>query len=168
MRNVFEVAGLGTGLGTAGAKMSKSVGAPGINMDSGVKALAPTSAPATAEQPPMTPEEEAALAAEQAPETVEQLPEPQELEYDKLGAPNKNKLTGHIIRRDGKEYVLDWDAEFEVYKLVEPETLRVRTRIRPNSVSTVDFRSGTVVKEAIADIRNGIPVGSLISKLLNG
>ncbi len=145
MDGLFEVEGLGKGLGSVGAKMSKAAGLPGVNVGSNVKPVQPSNTSGgQEEQPQMTPEEEAALAAEDGPEVVEKLPKPEKLTYDKLGAPDKHKMRGHIVRRDGKDYVLDWDDEFEVYKLVDPDTLRVKTRVRPSSISTVDFRSGTV------------------------
>ena len=173
MYYLSEVKGLGKGLGSIGAKMSKAAGMPGMDVSANTKPVQP---PAPKEEPakeeaPMSPEEEEALAAEQGPEVVEQLPEPDKIVYDKLGAPNKSKLTGHIVRRGDRDYVLDWDDEFEVYKLVEPETLRVRTRVRPASISTIGFRAGTIkkaVSEAVSRITSGAPVSSLVSRLLDG
>lgn len=177
---LFEVTGLGKGLGSAGAKMSKAVGLAGVDVSpgSGVKALQPPAQKAeepeagAAPEAEMTPEEEAALAAEEGPETVEKLPKPVKLEYDKLGAPDKSKMTGHTVRRDGRNYVLDWDDDYEVYKLVDPDTLRVKTRVRPESVSTIDFRSKTIresvtwaAQEILAGATPSIAVEVLLEEL---
>lgn len=172
MGEIHEVVGLGKGLGSIGAKMSKSAGMAGMDVTSNVKPKQPPQpAAAPAEQEAPSEEEAAALAAEEGPEMVEKLPKAVKMEYDKLGAPDKHKLLGHIVRRDGKDYVLDWDEEFEVYKLVDPETYRVKTRVRPASVSTVDFRSGTVreaLEGAVFDILDGDEADKLVDKLLYG
>lgn len=173
-KDLFEVTGLGKGLGSVGAKLSKSAGLPGVNVGSNVKALQPEKPPGPEGEEEVSSGEAQALDAEiaqQGPEMVEQVPKPVKLEFDKLGSPDKRKLIGHLVRRDGKEYILDWDADYEVYKLVDPDTLRVKTRVKPTSISTVDFRSGNMreaLAEAITHILSGNSVDWLVDTLVDG
>jgi len=172
--DIYEVTGLGKGLGAVGAKMSKSAGMPGLNVGSNVKAIQPEQTPGPEGEEPVTPGEAQALDAEiaaQGPEMVQQLPDPEPLEYDKMGSPDKHRLVGHVVRRDGKEYVLDWDQDYDVYKLVDPETMKVKTRVKPASVSTVDFRSGTIreaLQGAIFHILAGDSIDWLVDVLVDG
>lgn len=174
-KNIQEVTGLGKGLGSVGAKLSKSAGMPGLNVGSNVKAIQPDRQPGPDGEEPITPGEaqalDAEIAAQQGPEVVEKLPNPEKLEFDKLGAPDKHKLIGHIVRRDGKEYILDWDEDYEVYKLIDPETLRVKTRVKPSSISTVDFRSGTIreaLSKAVGAALNGHSIEQIVTELVSG
>jgi len=173
---INEVTGLGKGLGSVGSKISKSAGLPGLDVSSNTKALAPPQQAQPQEAPPdaqgappedFIPGEE----EEQGPETVEKLPKPEELKYDKMGSPDKHKLVGHTVMWDNREYVLDWDDEFEVYKVVDPETLRVKTRVKPDSISVVDYKEESIrdaISEAVGCAAQGIPIESLVEHLLDG
>lgn len=187
---IFEVKDLGKGMGPVGAKMSKSVGMPGESVKNKnklvkkpgqtspkktpvpkePKGMTPDAAP---EAPPEDPDSAAEEMVDTGPELVEKLPEPEKMEFDKLGAPNKHRLIGHIVRWGSKEYVLDWDDEFEVYKIVDPETLRVKTRVRPDSISTVDYKSESYsftdpIRKALYDSYNSVPMDEIVDGLLNG
>lgn len=185
---LVEVKDLGKGMGPPGAKMSKAMGMPGVSVKNKNKLVKnpsqtyPKKTPVPKEPKGMTPDSqeeappEAPDGAEEemvdtTPEVVDKLPEPETMEFDKLGAPNKHRLIGHIVRWGSKEYVLDWDDEFEVYKIVDPETLRVKTRVRPDSVSTVDYKTEALkdaIRTAVYESYTGGSIDSIVNDLLNG
>jgi hypothetical protein len=186
--HILEVKDLGKGMGPPGAKMSKAMGMPGVSVSNKNKlvkepgATSPKKTPVAKEPKGMTPDAEGEAPQEApdgaegemvdtAPEVVEKLPDPEKMEFDKLGAPDKHSLVGHIVRWGSKEYILDWDDEFEVYKIVDPETLRVKTRIRPDSISTVDFKAESLqssIRTALCESHKGVPVDQIIDGLLDG
>jgi len=165
-----EVQGLGKGLGSVGAKISKSAGLPGVDVSTNTKPLKPPQqAPQQQEAPPEdvppgdVPPEEMPI-EDPGPETVEELPKPEKLEYDAFGMPNKERLIGHTVNFDGREYALDWDPDVSVYKLVDPDTLVVRTRVKPSQISTVDFRES--IEDALRRVEYGVPPGVVVEQLL--
>lgn len=192
---LFEVKDLGKGMGPVGAKMSKSIGMPGVSVANKNKLVkkpgqtSPKKTPVPKEPKGMTPDtskepseepkkeveaaspEEGGEVLDTGPEVVEKLPDPEDIKFDKLGAPDKHHLIGHIVRWGSKEYVLDWDYEFEVYKIVDPGTLRVKTRVRPDSISTVDYKVESMrnaIKMAIHESYEGTPIEYLVDNLLIG
>lgn len=171
-----EVAGLGKGLGSIGQKIAKSQGMPGADVSNKTtKALPPNggtpkAAPgaeggaAAADVPP-----EAMEPIDTTPETVESLPKPEPMKFDRLGSPDKFHLKGHLVKWGGQDHILDWDDEFEVYKIVDPATLRVKTRVRPDSVSTIDYKPESLaVKDALEGIHSGASIEDAINALLDG
>lgn len=172
LQKLNEVKGLGKGLGAVGAKISKAAGGAGIDVSSNNKPLdpskaqepkgaqaqggAPEDAEGAAEDPQAQPGEEP---IDTSPEVVETLPEPEEMQFDRLGSPDKNHLIGHIVRWGSKEHILDWDDEYEVYKLVDPDTLRVKSRVKSDSISVVDYEKETV-KEALDTAVGWITAGA--------
>jgi len=176
---VHEVKGLGKGLGSVGAKISKAAGGAGIDVSSNTKALDPNSAQDPKGEQPQDAQgaaedpaaEQGAEPVDTGPEVVEEIPEPEEMQFDRLGAPDKNHLIGHVVRWGSKEYVLDWDDEYEVYKIVDPATNRVKTRIKPDSISTVDYKKETVkeaLDSAVSWIASGADPNECIDFLLDG
>ena len=174
---IREAEGLGKGLGSIGAKISKSAGLPGVDVSGGSKALSPNSSGGTSGTTPklsggsgnagMPPEGQEPI--DTTPETVEALPEAEPMEFDRLGSPDKNHLTGHIVKWGGKDHILDWDADYEVYKVVNPITLRVKTRIKPESISVIDYKPETVkesILRAVDDILGNASVDYLVDRLL--
>ena len=124
---IKEAQGLGKGLGSAGAKISKSMGLPGVDVSTNAKPLPPggsggapgtgkasSGAEGTAGLPPEGPDP-----IDTTPEVVEELPEPEPMVFDRLGSPDKYHLRGHIVKWGGKDHVLGWDDDFEVYKVVD-------------------------------------------------
>jgi hypothetical protein len=166
-----ELQGLGKGLGAYGSKMSKSMGAPGLK-------VSPTN---SAKTPPSQSSAGKAIAAadDQAPvevagpEVVSSLPKPEPLKLDKMGMPDKDKLVGHKVKYDGRDYILDWDADYQVYKLIAPDTKIVKTRVKPSQISVIDFvmkeSLDTAVKHLISGAGLHDTVGNLLdeSKLFN-
>jgi len=112
------------------------------------------------------PEEQTQPEEIEGPETVEKLPKPEPFQLDKMGMPDKDKMKGHTVKYDGRNYILDWDAEFQVYKLVDPDTMMVKTRVKPSQVSTIDFRMQESVNEAINSLLSGEALKSTIDDLL--
>ncbi len=187
---LFEVKDLGKGMGPPGAKMSKAMGMPGVSVKNKNKLVkkpgqtSPKKTPvpkepkgmtpgAAPEPPPEAPDGAEEEMVDTGPELVAKLPEPEKMEFDKLGAPNKHRLIGHIVRWGSKEYVLDWDDEFEVYKIVDPETLRVKTRVRPESISTVDYKQEDYfftdpIRKALYESYRGVSVDDLVDRLIDG
>lgn len=157
---LLELQGLGKGLGAAGAKMSKSMGAPGLDVSPQNDASAP---PKQREASQIAPEEQTPPEEIEGPETVEKLPPEDKLELDKLGMPDKEKLKGHVVKYDGRNYILDWDEEFQVYKLVNPDTMIVKTRVKPSMVSTLDF----VVPESIETSINALLQGASLAETVD-
>ncbi len=173
-----EVAGLGKGLGSIGQKIAKSQGLPGADVSNkSTKALPPSSNGSASTSSSlsggsgaagMPPEGQEPI--DTTPETVEALPAVEPMQFDRLGSPDKHHLRGHIVKWGGQDHVLDWDEEYEVYKVVNPVTLRVKTRVRPDGVSTIDYKPESLseaVYEAIDGHIQGIPVGKLIDILLD-
>ncbi|MHA2065630.1 MAG: hypothetical protein ACXABY_14740 [Candidatus Thorarchaeota archaeon] len=174
-----EVSGLGKGLGSAGQKIAKSAGMPGADVSNKTtKALPPSGNGGDKATPNlsggagaagMPPEGQEPI--DTTPETVEALPEAEPMEFDRLGSPDKHHLKGHTVKWGGQDHVLDWDDEYEVYKVVNPVTLRVKTRVRPDSISTMDYKPESVTETiymAIDGHVRGVPVDSLINMLLDG
>lgn len=158
-----ELRGLGTGLGSAGAKMSKSMGAPGLDIKPSNSARTP---------PSQTPAGQVDPAAQTQPEEVEGpetetiIPKPEPIKLDKLGMPDKDKLRGHKVKYDGRDYILTWDELFQVYKVVDPETKIVKTRVKPSMVSTIDYVLKDSIDDAIKALVAGEPLRETIDELV--
>lgn len=167
--SLHEVQGLGKGLGSVGAKMSKMAGMPGMDVSNNTQAIQPQQNQQGAEEAPAQEEDPEAAAAQEGPEMVEKLPKPEEIQFDRMGSPDKHHLRGHTVRWGGRDYILDWDDEFEVYKIVDPETFRVKTRVKPESVSTVDYRVESIkegIDYALNSILAGEPVDAQVDSLV--
>jgi hypothetical protein len=151
------------------------MGMPGVDVSSNTKPVMPDKAkekppqgaPQQQQAPPEQGQEEVPPEMEEPepPESVEKLPKPEKLKKDERGNPDKERLLGHTVKFDGRDYTLDWDEENMVYMLVDPDTLIVKTRVKPEHVSTIDFEES--INVAIRRVYNGLPVEHLVEFLLD-
>lgn len=175
---LLEVKGLNKGMGQVGKAISKAAGGANIDVSADTKPVAPKkpakAPPEATEEPSKEPEPESGgevppedeIAPEEIPEEPEQasIPRPEKLKKDDMGNPDKEHLKGHTVRFDGGEYKLAWDNVNQVYMLVDPSTKVVRTRVRPEHVSTIDYKES--LEEAVSLACKDVPVGLLIEELL--
>jgi hypothetical protein len=99
------------------------------------------------------------------PEMVGELPPTMPIKYDQAGAPDKYTLDGHTVRWDGREYILSWEPEKYVYRLVDPMTMIVRLRVKPEQISVIqpDKSLASLSNESVADSIPGLAHGDSLA-----